>query len=157
MASALGDRFGKDELCTVLSWIAPHLPEERPRHLLGIGSIADIFGAIAEGVDSFDCVIPTREARHGGIWTRAGRMNLFRAEYRNDDSLLVEGCECGTCTSGATKAQVRALLKEKTKEGGRLATLHNVFFFNQLFTDIRASIAQGRFQEFRREVLGRRK
>ncbi|MEX2090876.1 MAG: tRNA guanosine(34) transglycosylase Tgt [Candidatus Paceibacterota bacterium] len=114
----IGGSFGKEEMVKTLKWIVPHLPEEKPRHLLGIGRVEDVFNAVENGMDLFDCVIPTREARHGRLWTDKGP-------------------------------------KKDLAKDQRLATIHNVLFFNNLLERIRKSIKRGEFSEFKRSYLKR--
>jgi queuine tRNA-ribosyltransferase len=145
----IGGTFGKGDVGKVLPWIVAYLPEERPRHLLGIGSVKDIFDGIAGGMDTFDCVIPTREARHGRIWSAHGRFDVTSAPYTDDERVLAESCRCPTCASGISRAGLRAMFKQKNMQAGRLATMHNLWFFNDLFLKIRASIEDGSFRDFR--------
>ena len=134
-----------------LDWVIPHLPENKPRHFLGIGKIEDIFEGVARGVDTFDCVIPTREARHGGLWTHQGRIDLKSAKFKDDKSILEKDCGCHACRKlGLKKCELRELFKVKNSEAGRLATFHNVYFFNKLMSEVRDAIALDRFEELRR-------
>lgn len=150
----IGGSFGKNEMVHTLKAVVPHLPDEKPRHLLGIGAAEDIFNAIQEGIDLFDCVIPTREARHGRIWTRNGPYN---AKQRKNaaDAPLERGCTCPTCRRGITRAKLFALFKAKSPDGGHFATMHNVWFFNTLLEDIRRAIRQGKFLTFKGKTLSR--
>lgn len=132
----IGGSFGKDEMVKTLKWVIPCLPEERPRHLLGIGKVEDIFNAIGQGVDLFDCVIPTREARHGRIYTDSGHFDIRKSKYANK--------------------RIHRLFKGtpvQKIEGQRLATIQNIKFFNSLVSKIRKSIQEGNFREFKREYL----
>lgn len=154
---AIGGSLGnsKEDMYRVLEWSMPYLPEDKPRHLLGIGQIRDIFEGVERGVDTFDCVIPTREARHGGIWTYDGRYDVTKGLNKDKHEVLADGCECPACSAGTTRAKLRELFKQKDKEAGRLATLHNVYFFNDLMRKIRESIIEDRFTEFKEETLKR--
>jgi queuine tRNA-ribosyltransferase/7-cyano-7-deazaguanine tRNA-ribosyltransferase len=161
---AIGGSLGKSrsDMLKVLEWTMPHLPDDRPRHLLGIGTIEDIFACVRYGIDTFDCVIPTREGRHGAIWTRHGRIDITRGVYDGDSTPLEEGCECFVCTTEQTTKHDLYWLFRKVQtptgwtfnpEGGRRATIHNVFFFNRLMADIRKAINEGRFEEFAQKIL----
>ena len=149
----IGGSFGKEEMLDVLDWTIPLLPEGKPRHLLGIGRIEDIFEGVERGIDTFDCVIPTREARHGSLWTRAGRVDLKKGGFANDASAIEEGCLCPACSSGTTRGELRALFKSKDFRAGRLATIHNVWFFNDLMKRIREAIKEGKFGKLKEETL----
>ncbi len=149
---AIGGSFGKDEMVETLKWIIPYLPEEKPRHLLGIGKIADIFNAVEQGIDLFDCVIPTREARHGRIYTKCGHFDI--SKYKNKKTPLEKGCKCPVCRKKLTRARLCELFKDNDKTlAQRYATIHNVWFFNNLLKDIRWSIKKGRFTEFKNKFL----
>jgi queuine tRNA-ribosyltransferase len=136
----IGGSFGKDEMKGKLQSVIPYLPDEKPRHLLGIGKIEDIFIAIENGVDSFDCVIPTREARHARLWTNKGATDIRKAMYEKDDKIIEKGCSCPTCVKGITRSQLRKYFKNKDMEAGRWASIHNIWFFNNLVEKIRESI-----------------
>ena len=156
IGGSFGNSFGSEKTNTFqeISWVTPFLPEGKPRHLLGIGRIEDIFKAVERGVDTMDCVIPTREARHGAIWTKDGRFDILKGKFAIDDSVLVESCECPTCEEeGVTKQKLFELFKAKNPEAGRFATMHNIFFFNDLMRQIRESIREHRFQIFEKQYL----
>lgn len=145
VGGAFGNAFGslRAHMRKELSWVVPLLPENKPRHLLGIGLVEDLFDGVAAGMDSFDCVVPTREARHGGIWTRAGRLDIKRGRYLNDMSILDPECGCLVCaTRHTTKTELYTLFHEKNEEAGRRASLHNLFFFNNLMEEIRCAIRE---------------
>lgn len=149
---AIGGSFSKSPggSFDVLKWTIPHLTEGRPRHFLGIGQVADIFESVELGIDTFDCVIPTREARHGGIYTKEGRIDIKKAKYKDDQSKLQSDCLCPTCQS-ITKAELHNLFKIKNPLAGENATIHNVFFFNNSMAEIREAIKNDRFQELKKE------
>src|SRR3989344_5538008 len=134
----------------VLRWTIPYLDENRPRHFLGIGQIGDIFESVELGIDTFDCVIPTREARHGGIYTKQGRIDITRPQYATDDSKLDLNCLCQVCLI-LTKAQLREQFKSKNPLAGENATIHNIFFFNNLMAEIREAIKNDRLPELKKE------
>lgn len=149
---AIGGSFGEEEMKNVLDWCIPFLPEEKPRHLLGIGRVQDILEGVARGIDTFDCVIPTREARHGSIWTHRGRYSVLEAKHRGSNLPLEEGCKCPACARGVTRGALRDAFKAKDMNAGREATFHNIYFFNTFMAEIRAAIKEGRFSEFRRSA-----
>ena len=135
-----------------LEWVVPLLPEDKPRHLLGIGLIEDLFIGVSKGIDTFDCVVPTREARHGVIYTSQGRLDIKRGAFRDDNNVLDQECACEVCAvKKITRSYLRELFKNKDFEAGHLATFHNVYFFNNLMSRIRESISLGRFEEFTNE------
>ncbi|TSC73841.1 MAG: queuine tRNA-ribosyltransferase [Parcubacteria group bacterium Gr01-1014_44] len=151
---AIGGTFEKSANGSfdVLKWTIPHLDENRPRHFLGIGLIGDIFESVELGIDSFDCVVPTREARHGGIWTKSGRLDITKSVYQNNLSKLEENCLCPTCDV-VPKAELHRLFKTKNLLAGENATMHNVYFFNNLMAEIREAIKNERLPELKKEYL----
>ena len=162
----IGGSFGKKEMVDVLKWTIPYLPDEKPRHLLGVGQIDDIFRAIENGVDLFDCVIPTREARHGRLYTKTGHIDIRKGKYISDTKVIEKGCGCPTCTTKGTfvnegapcsRSEIRKLIKSKDRKlnaaGQRWCMMHNMWFFNNLVEDIRSSIAKGEFKEFKKKFL----
>ena len=149
----IGGSFGKDEMIKTLKIVVPHLPEEKPRHLLGIGKIRDVFYAVENGIDSFDCVIPTREARHGRIYTQHGHYDILKNRDKNIS--LEKGCKCPACKLNITKSKLNTLFKTDLPRAQRFATLHNVWFFNNLMKNIRASIDRGSFKTFKKKFLSR--
>ncbi|MEK7514781.1 MAG: tRNA guanosine(34) transglycosylase Tgt [Patescibacteria group bacterium] len=157
----IGGSFGKEEMRATLDAIMPHLPEEKPRHLLGIGRIEDIFDAVAAGVDTFDCVIPTREARHGRIWTTDGPIDIRSARWRASTARLSPRCTCPACVIGTTRSTLCALFRLDThfpateSQAQRLATMHNIWFFQKLVTDMRTAIRKGTFTQFQKRYLAR--
>jgi queuine tRNA-ribosyltransferase len=159
IGSTYGDAYGSTKAKTreMLRWSIPLLPEEKPRHLFGVGDIEDLFIGVEEGIDAFDCVIPTREARHGGIWTAGGRLDIKKGTNQGSEEPLDPGCGCPVCAGGVSRGEIRELFKNKNPEAGRLATIHNVYFFNDLMENIRKAIRAGRFREFKTECLKRLK
>ncbi|MBI2674150.1 MAG: tRNA-guanine transglycosylase [Candidatus Yanofskybacteria bacterium] len=151
----IGGSFGKDEMVETLKWIVPYLPEEKPRHLLGIGKVEDIFNAVEQGIDLFDCVIPTREARHGRIYTKTEYFDI--SKFRNIDIPLERDCGCSVCLRRMTRLKLYKLFKStkpiRQAQGRRYATLHNVWFFNNLLGEIRRSIKNNRFKQFKNRFL----
>lgn len=136
----------------LLAEVAPRLPADQPRYLMGVGAPPDLLAAIASGVDMFDCVLPTRVGRTGAIFTRAGRLNVRNAQYRDDHGPLDAGCSCLVCRS-YTRAYVRHLFNADEMLGPRLATYHNLAFLSRLMGEARSAIAEDRFEGWRRDVL----
>ena len=146
-----GDAYGgtKAETAAMVRWSTDHLPEDRPRHLFGVGELDDLVDGVEGGVDSFDCVIPTREGRHGRVWTHEGYYDVTRGAMRDRHEPLEEACACPACAAGATKALVKERFLARDPEGPRLATLHNIWFFNVFMSEMRAAIRDGKLAEFR--------
>ena len=150
----VGGALEKENLGTIVSWVCEELPEDLPRHLLGISEPDDFFRAVEAGADTFDCVNPSSVARNGSIYTPDGRYNITNARFRSDFTPLVEGCGCYTCTH-FTRAYVRHLFKAKEILASTLATIHNEWFTVRLVDGIRRSIAEGTYESFRDEMLAR--
>ena len=150
----LGGAFEKRIMGEICAWICDELPDDKPRHVLGIAAVDDIFAGVENGGDTFDCVAPARTGRNGAIYTRDGRYNVMRAAFRTDFGPLEEDCDCYTCTH-YSRAYVHHLLKCREMNGATLATIHNERFFVSLLDDIRASIDGGYFDEFRDATLHR--
>ncbi|MAF79466.1 tRNA guanosine(34) transglycosylase Tgt [bacterium] len=151
---AIGGSLGKSkkDMWQVVNWTIPLLPEEKPRHLLGIGQIKDLFDGVERGIDMFDCVIPTREARHGRLWTARGHFDIIKGKFTNNSSPLDKTCDCETCKT-LTKKELRERFKSKDKDAARLATIHNIFFFNNLMEQIRDSIQNNTFDKLKQKFL----
>ncbi len=153
----LGGAFLKEDLGDILRWCDEELPADKPRHLLGLSHPDDIFVGVANGADTFDCVAPMREARHGKIYTRDGEINLRK--FANDNSPLDQDCDCTTCQNGYTRASLRALWKSGDKnlkrEYWRLASIHNLRFIVRLTEKIRESILDDNFEKYRNNFLKR--
>lgn len=150
----IGGAIEKDNLGNIVRWINEELPASKPKHLLGISEPDDIFKAIENGVDTFDCVSPTRVGRNGSFYTYEGRKNITVAKYRQDFSPLIESCECYTCQH-YTKAYLQHLTRAKEILGATLLSLHNEYFIIKLVDDIRASIDNGAFMELKAPWLKR--
>ncbi|HYC82983.1 MAG TPA: tRNA guanosine(34) transglycosylase Tgt [Candidatus Paceibacterota bacterium] len=148
----IGGSFDEQDLGTAVAWVNTILPEGRPRHLLGIGEPEDFFTGIENGVDTFDCVAPSRMARNGSLQTKRGRINVLNSGYREDFSPIEEGCRCYTCRN-YSKAYLAHLFRAKEMLAGTLATIHNLYFSVNLVKEIRQSIVDGRFAEFKEEFL----
>ncbi|HVQ28265.1 MAG TPA: tRNA guanosine(34) transglycosylase Tgt [Vicinamibacteria bacterium] len=143
----------KEERTRVLDWLDPVLPEEKPRYLMGVGTPEDLIQGVARGIDMFDCVMPTRNARNGQIFTRQGKLSLRNARHQRDPRPLDPECGCSTCRSGTTRAYLRHLHMSGEITGMVLSTVHNLFFYLDMMGRMRDHILLGRFEEFRRESL----
>lgn len=141
-----------EEMYRIIDAVVPHLPADKPVYLMGVGTPANILEAVDRGVDFFDCVYPSRNGRHGHVYTRFGKLNLFKAQYEKDARPIEEGCGCPACRS-YSRAYIRHLLKAKEMLGMRLCVLHNLYFYNHLMEQIREAIDEGRYSEFKKETL----
>jgi len=150
----IGGSFGKEEMVKTLKWVVPWLPEEKPRHLLGIGRVEDVFNAVENGIDLFDCVIPTREARHGRIYTKRCYYDIRKSIYKNKTAPLEKGCKCETCQK-INQGKLELLFKNPSTLAAaqHWATIHNVWFFNDLLEQIRKTIAKSKFLEFKNSFM----
>ncbi|CAM3986131.1 tRNA guanosine(34) transglycosylase Tgt [Helcobacillus massiliensis] len=149
----IGGALEKENLGTIVGWVTDELPDERPRHLLGISEVDDLFVAIAAGADTFDCVSPSRVARNSAVYTRTGRVNLTGAKYRRQFSPIDDTCDCYTCQN-YTAAYVHHLFRAKEMLSSTLCTIHNERFVVRLVDEIRESITNGTFAELREERTG---
>lgn len=141
-----------EEMYRIIEAVVPYLPAEKPVYLMGVGTPANILEAVDRGVDFFDCVYPSRNGRHGHVYTNAGKLNLFNARYETDPRPIEEGCGCPACRR-YSRAYIRHLLKAKEMLGMRLCVLHNLYFYNQMMEEIRAAIEQGNYQDYKRKKL----
>jgi len=148
----IGGSFAKEDMSTAVKWVNEILPEEKPRHLLGIGEPEDLFMGIENGIDLFDCVLPTRLGRNGTIYTKTGKIHIMNKEYREDISPIEKDCECYTCKN-YSRAYLRHLLKLGEPTGKRYATIHNLYFMGELMRRIRKSIKNGTFDAFRKKIV----
>jgi queuine tRNA-ribosyltransferase len=148
----IGGSFAKEDMSTAVKWVNEILPEEKPRHLLGIGEPEDLFMGIENGVDFFDCVIPTRLGRNGTIFTSQGKINIENAKYKEDFAPIESDCGCYTC-KGYTRAYIAHLFRGKEMLAGTLASIHNLYFIVNLVKKIRQSILDGNFQEYKVNFL----
>ncbi len=139
----IGGSFGKKEMEMALNWIIPHLPADKPRHLLGIGYFDDIKAAVKQGIDLFDCVYPTRLARHGVFLTNQGKINIANGAYKTDKKPVMKNCQCYTCQN-YTRAYLSHLFRAKEMLGARLATEHNLWFMFKFMEGIRRDIKKGK-------------
>ncbi len=148
----IGGSFEKDDLHSAVQWCNEELPEDKPRHLLGIGEPEDLLLGVENGVDLFDCVAPTRNARTGTLYTKHGKINMLNTKYQSDFSPIEEGCGCYTCTH-YTRAYVAHLFRAKEMLGGTLASIHNLYFITHLVADMRQAIVNETFSQFKERFL----
>ncbi|MES3031041.1 MAG: tRNA guanosine(34) transglycosylase Tgt [Patescibacteria group bacterium] len=148
----IGGSFDKEDIYTAVGWVNDILPKGKPRHLLGIGEPEDLFGGIENGVDTFDCVAPTRIARNGSLYTRKGKINILNAKYREDVGKIDPLCKCSTCRD-YTPAYLAHLFRAKEMQAGTLASIHNLYFIVNLVKEIRGSMLDGTFYEFKERFL----
>ena len=147
-----------DEMYRIIDAVEPHMPVNKPRYLMGVGTPCNILEAVHRGVDFFDCVMPSRNARHGNVFTWKGKMNIMNEKYAKDPRPLDESCGCPTCRN-YSRAYVRHLLKAKESLGMRLAVTHNLYFYNDLTQKIRDALDSDYFESFYqkyRSILGGR-
>ena len=140
------------DMYNIIEKTTPYLPKNKPTYLMGVGTPANILESVDRGVDFFDCVYPSRNGRHGHVYTHRGKINLFNAQYELDNEPIEEGCGCPACRN-YSKAYIRHLLKAKEMLGMRLCVLHNLYFYNHLMEDIRLAIEEHRYGEFKRRTL----
>ena len=140
------------EMYDIIEKTVPYLPLEKPVYLMGVGTPANILESVERGVDFFDCVYPSRNGRHGHVYTNHGKLNLFNAKYELDDRPIEEGCQCPACRYHS-RAYIRHLLKAKEMLGMRLCVLHNLYFYNTMMTEIRDAIDEDRFAQYKKEKL----
>jgi len=150
----IGGALEKENLGTIVQWVNEELPESKPRHLLGIGDPTDFFTAVEHGVDTFDCVAPSRMARNGTVLHPAGRFHVTNARFKTDFGPIDEDCDCYTCTN-YSRGYLHHLFKAKERLSATLTTIHNERFIVRLMDQIRASIPNGEFAALREEFLGR--
>ncbi len=143
-----------EDMYRILDAVVPHLPVNKPTYLMGVGTPANILEAVDRGVDFFDCVYPSRNGRHGHVYTNQGKLNLFNAKYELDERPIEEGCQCPACRT-YSRAYIRHLLKAKEMLGMRLCVLHNLYFYNTMMEEIREAIEQGRYKEYKEEKLAK--
>ncbi len=148
----IGGSFAKEDMSTAVKWVNEILPEDKPRHLLGIGEPEDLFMGIENGVDLFDCVLPTRLGRNGTIYTKNGKIIITNTKYRNDFSPIEKDCNCYSCKN-YTRSYIAHLFHGKEMLAGTLASIHNMYFITHLVDDIRQSILDDNFYEFKKEFL----
>ena len=141
-----------DEMYRIIEATVPYLPQNKPTYLMGVGTPANILEAVERGVDFFDCVYPSRNGRHGHVYTNHGKLNLFNAKYETDSEPIESGCKCPAC-SKYSRAYIRHLLKAKEMLGMRFCVLHNLSFYNNMMDEIRTAISEHRFAEYKKAKL----
>jgi len=146
------DGESKDDMYKAIDYSIPYLPEDKPRYLMGVGEPIDILEGVERGVDMFDCVLPTRIARHGNAFTHNGKMNLKNLKFREDFTPIEETCDCYTCKN-FTRAYIRHLLVANEQLAGRLLSIHNIRFLIKLTEDIRKSIDEDNFKKFKEDFI----
>ncbi|MBO7364672.1 MAG: tRNA guanosine(34) transglycosylase Tgt [Lachnospiraceae bacterium] len=145
-----------EQMYHILEETVPYLPEDKPTYLMGVGTPENILEGVERGIDFFDCVYPSRNGRHGHVYTHSGKLNLFNQKYERDGRPIEEGCGCPTCRR-YSRAYVRHLLKAKEMLGMRMCVLHNLYFYNRLMEEIRGSLDKGTFREYKYSVLQKMK
>lgn len=148
----IGGSFTKDDIGTAVGWVNALLPEDKPRHLLGIGEPADLFAAVEAGCDLFDCIAPTRMARHGSVHTANGRLNLKNAKFTTDFTPIEEGCECYTCQHH-TRAYLAHLIRGDEMTAATLSSIHNLHFILRLVEKIRESLLDDSFPQYKQKFI----
>ncbi len=141
-----------EEMYHILDVTVPHLPVNKPTYLMGVGTPENILEGVERGVDFFDCVYPTRNGRHGHVYTNHGKLNLFNQRYEADKSPIEEGCQCPACRT-YSRAYIRHLLKAKEMLGMRLCVLHNLYFYNTMMEEIRVALEEGNFAAYKKRKL----
>ena len=141
-----------EEMYYVLDETVPYLPENKPTYLMGVGTPTNILEAVDRGVDFFDCVYPSRNGRHGHVYTNHGKLNLFNQQFELDSRPIEEGCQCPACRN-YSRAYIRHLLKAKEMLGMRLCVLHNLYFYNTMMEEIRQAIDDGRYSQYKKEKI----
>ena len=141
-----------EEMYHIIEETVPFLPKDKPTYLMGVGTPANIIEAVDRGVDFFDCVYPSRNGRHGHVYTNHGKLNLVNAKYELDERPISEECDCPACRN-YSRAYIRHLLKAKEMLGMRLCVLHNLHFYNNMMCEIRTAIEEERFQEYKKMRL----
>ena len=147
-----------EDMYRIIDAVEPHMPKDKPRYLMGVGTPLNIIEGVARGVDFFDCVMPSRNARHSHLFTKNGIMNLLNKKYETDERPIEEGCSCPACRN-YSRAYIRHLFKAGEMLAMRLCVLHNLYFYNHLMEEIREHLDNGTFEEYRQkqsEVLGKR-
>ena len=140
----------KEDMYRIISAVEPYAPENKPRYLMGVGTPGNILEGVSRGVDLFDCVMPARNARHGQLFTKKGIININNAKYTLDEHPIDDECNCPTCKN-FSRAYVRHLLKAGEMLGMRLAVMHNLYFYNNLMTEIRSNIENNSFEDYKNE------
>ena len=142
-----------EEMYEILDAVVPHLPRNKPTYLMGVGTPQNILEAVERGVDFFDCVYPSRNGRHGNLYTNYGTVRIRNARYALDSRPIEEGCGCPVCRGGYSRAYVRHLVRSQETLGLRMCVMHNLYFYNNLMTKIRDALDKGCFAEFKKRML----
>ena len=150
------DGESKEDMYKAIDYSIPFIPEDKPRYLMGVGEPLDILEGVERGIDMFDCVLPTRLARHGNAFTRNGKINLKNAKYKEDFTPIEDNCDCYTCKN-YTKAYVKHLINCEESLGGTLLSIHNIRFLIKMTEEIRESIKENRFKEYKEEFINKYK
>lgn len=146
------DGESKEDMYKAIDYSIPYLPKDKIRYLMGVGEPLDLLEGISRGIDIFDCVLPTRLARHGNVFTRSGKINIKNAKYKEDFTSLEDCCDCYTCKN-YTKAYLRHLINVKETFGQRLLSIHNIRFLTKLMEEVREAISEDRFLEYKEEFI----
>ena len=144
-----------EQMYSVIEAVTPHLPKDKPTYLMGVGTPQNILEAVDRGVDFFDCVYPSRNGRHGNLYTHKGTVHIRNARYQLDQRPIEEGCGCPVCRAGYSRAYLRHLVKAQEALGLRMCVMHNLYFYNHLMQEIRDALDQGRYAAFKKETLDR--
>ena len=144
-----------EQMYSVIEAVTPHLPKDKPTYLMGVGTPQNILEAVDRGVDFFDCVYPSRNGRHGNLYTHKGTVHIRNARYQLDQRPIEEGCGCPVCRAGYSRAYLRHLVKAQEALGLRMCVMHNLYFYNHLMQEIRDALDQGRYAAFKKETLER--
>ena len=150
------DGESKEDMYKAIDYSVPFIPEDKPRYLMGVGEPIDILEGVERGIDMFDCVLPTRLARHGNAFTRNGKINLKNAKYKEDFTPIEDNCDCYTCKN-YTKAYVKHLINCEESLGGTLLSIHNIRFLIKLTEEIRESIKENKFKEYKEDFINKYK
>ncbi len=142
-----------EQMYDILDQTVPHLPVDRPTYLMGVGTPQNILEAVDRGIDFFDCVYPSRNGRHGNLYTKKGTVHIKSARYAEDDRPIEEGCGCPVCRAGYSRAYLRHLYKAQEALGLRMGVMHNLYYYNHLMEEIRDAIDRGVFSEYKKEAL----
>jgi queuine tRNA-ribosyltransferase len=142
-----------EQMYHILDVTVPYLPKDRPTYLMGVGTPENILEAVDRGVDFFDCVYPSRNGRHGHVYTSEGKKNLFNQKFAEDPRPIEEGCGCPVCRAGYSRAYLRHLYKAQEALGLRMGVMHNLYYYNHLMEEIRQALDEGRFEAFKKAAI----
>ena len=148
----IGGSFAKEDMSSAVAWVNDILPEGKPRHLLGIGEPEDLFMAVEQGCDLFDCVAPTRIARTGSVYTKNGKINLMNKKFVEDFAPIDSDCKCYACQN-YTKGYLSHLFRSKEMLGSTLASIHNIYFIVNLVKGMREAMINGTFKEYKEKFM----